>query len=469
MAANRPSAVLGSVAAVLLATGCTGLPVDAGRSATGSLLSARVSPTLAMTAARAARGEDDAAVARDIAGWLSVPLTVDAAVRVALLRNPTLQARFGALGLSAADVFEAGRLRNPSVDATFLLPRGDGVGNKSSVGVTLGFTDLLLRRSASRIAASAQAKTQAEVAGAVLHLVSDTQRAWVDAVAASQRVAVRKAVVDVTSVTAELAARYQEAGNISRLDLQVQQAAATEAQLALDRARAESVDARAALQSLLGLEGGSSFQLPQGLPAPDSLPELDFAVLRESARAERLDVVAARREVEALEQRLRVTRRTRLLGASDVGLGMEREGDGSRRVGPRLSLELPLFQQGQGRIARDEALLVQARAGLRAAELAVDVELQQYLERGRIARDAADRYRHALIPQREAIVDQMQQRTNQMLADSFALLLAKQQAHGAYDGYVDSVQEYWRVRVALLRASGTQLVAALPAVAEERQ
>ena len=89
-------------------------------------------------------------------------------------------------------------------------------------------------------------------------------------------------------------------------------------------------------------------------------------------------------------------------------------------------------------------------------------ELQQYLERGRIARDAADRYRHALIPQREAIVDQMQQRTNQMLADSFALLVAKQREQAASDGYVDAVQDYWRVRVALLRVAGTQLVSALP-------
>jgi cobalt-zinc-cadmium efflux system outer membrane protein len=149
-------------------------------------------------------------------------------------------------------------------------------------------------------------------------------------------------------------------------------------------------------------------------------------------------------------------------------VGVEREGDGSRRVGPQVSLELPVFQQGQGRVARDIAALAQARAAERSIELAIDAELQQQLQRVGIAHAAAEGYRSGLIPQREAIVAQMQQRTNQMLVDTFALLLARQQEQAAYDGYVDAVQDYWRSRVALLQAVGTQLVAALPPKMEDQ-
>jgi cobalt-zinc-cadmium efflux system outer membrane protein len=201
---------------------------------------------------------------------------------------------------------------------------------------------------------------------------------------------------------------------------------------------------------------------------PDTQPPFDFATLRDLARAERLDLIAARQQVSALEQRLRLTQGTRWLGNSELGVGIERDADGSRRVGPHLSIELPVFQQGQGRVARDVAALEQARAAAQAIEIAIDAELQQQLHRVGIARAASEGFRTRLIPQREAIVDQMQQRTNQMLVDTFALLLAKQQEQSAYDGYVDAVQDYWRSRVALLRAAGTQLAAALPPSREDK-
>jgi len=93
--------------------------------------------------------------------------------------------------------------------------------------------------------------------------------------------------------------------------------------------------------------------------------------------------------------------------------------------------------------------------------------VQQQLQRVALARDAAAAYREALIPQREAIVARLQEQANYMLVDTFSVLLAKQQEYAAYDDYVDAVQDYWRSRVALLHAVGTQLAAALPVATED--
>ena len=154
-----------------------------------------------------------------------------------------------------------------------------------------------------------------------------------------------------------------------------------------------------------------------------------------------------------------------LLARSDAGAAFEREADGSKRLGPSVSLELPLFQQGQGRVVRAVAELEQAQAVQRELEIAIDADVQQQLQRVALASDAATGYREGLIPQREAIVARLQEQANFMIVDTFKVLLAKQQEYAAYDGYVDAVQDYWRARVALLRAVGTQLVATLPVAA----
>jgi outer membrane protein TolC len=61
-----------------------------------------------------ARGEADLdVIAKRVAELLAKPLTVDDAVQIALLNNRGLQASFQELGITEAEVVQAGRLPNP--------------------------------------------------------------------------------------------------------------------------------------------------------------------------------------------------------------------------------------------------------------------------------------------------------------------------------------------------------------------
>ena len=55
------------------------------------------------------------------------------------------------------------------------------------------------------------------------------------------------------------------------------------------------------------------------------------------------------------------------------------------------------------------------------------------------------------------MVARQTERLNYMLIGAFELLLARQQEYDAYQGYIDSVRDYWQARVALARAIGTRL------------
>lgn len=141
------------------------------------------------------------------------------AVSVALSRNPILQSQFARLGLSAADVFEASSLSNPGLGLAVLWPEGGASGTKLTAGASSGFGELLLRHARIGVVSSEYRRMQELVAGAVVGLTVDVQRAWFDAVAATQKAAMRRTMAESAQTAADLAERYHQAGNINQLAL----------------------------------------------------------------------------------------------------------------------------------------------------------------------------------------------------------------------------------------------------------
>lgn len=428
--------------------GCAGVPLESGRSNVIDLVQKRSGIVVSAVPANPDQlGQD---LRRE-------PLQLATAIQIALLRNPTMQMEFARLGLSAADVFEASRLSNPGLSFAVLLPTGSASGNKLSASASLGFSDLLLRRVRTGIARSEYQRTQELVAARILALAVDVQNAWFESVAATQRAAVRRTIEESAQASGELAKRYMEAGNIDQLTLQLQAAAATEAQIAAQQAAGDVNAARGRLQALLGLDAAEAmWTLPDVLPEP-AADEVDVPSLQRLAQDSRLDLAAARSEARAAEQQLEATRHYRYLGVADVGAAGEREPDGSTRIGPAVSLSVPLFNQGQGATARRTAALVAARAVRNSLESQIGNEVQLQVDRMRLARAMAASYRDGLIPQREAVVARLQEHVNFMLADVFSLLQARQQEYSAYLGYIDAVERYWSARTELARAVGTRL------------
>src|SRR5512147_3082721 len=95
-----------AVVLAVLASGCASLPLAEGRSGVNALLQARSAPAEAVAVEGSAA--DAQRVEAEIAQWLSAPLTVESAQRIALQKNPRIRGTYAQLGLSAADVFEAG-------------------------------------------------------------------------------------------------------------------------------------------------------------------------------------------------------------------------------------------------------------------------------------------------------------------------------------------------------------------------
>ncbi|TFV94805.1 RND transporter, partial [Oxalobacteraceae bacterium OM1] len=90
--------------------GCASFSADGGFDEVGTLTRERTGQDVRFD--KAGRSADADAIVQSV---LAKPLTPDSAVRLALVNNRGLQSRFAELGVSEADLVQAGRLRNPGV------------------------------------------------------------------------------------------------------------------------------------------------------------------------------------------------------------------------------------------------------------------------------------------------------------------------------------------------------------------
>ena len=398
---------------------------------------------------------DDQEAERAIDRMLRHELTVDGAVQIALLANPSLQAKFEELAITQADLVQAGLLQNPSFTLGRTAWESEHINPNLFAAVEQSFLDLVTMPLRKRIAATELEAAKLEIGDHVLELAADVRAAFYTAQAAEQVVAMRRLVDEAAKASAELARRQHDAGNTSDLALSTELALSAQASLDRKRSEGEAAVAREQLNKLMGAWGPrTAWRLAARLP---ELPKEEAALehLESVAVGQRLDIGAARRNVQAMEYALGLAKTTRWVGTVQVGVEAGRLRHNRRfSFGPSVTLEIPLFDQRQAQIARLEAFTRQGESELRA--LAIDVRADVRSARARVltARGVVDELGKVIVPLRENIVRFSQEQYDAMLLGVYQLIQAKQSEFDAYREYIEALRDYWIARSDLERAVG---------------
>lgn len=451
--------ILSMLLASALLGGCASVPRDAGFTDVQAILDGRLDAKPRWNR----DSDDDRAASEAVGALLKAPLTADAAVQVALLGNRGLQVAYGELGIAQADLVQAGLLRNPAFSAG-RIRSSEAV--TTSLGVEFDFLGLLLRPRAKELEAARFETAKLRVADEVLRTAAEVRVAYYRALASRQDAAIQESVLRSSEAAADLAARQYNAGNASLRDQSRQQAMYVETRAQLARLRQQAANDRERLNRLLGLWGPQTqWRLPDRLPeVPRARPV--YPDVESVAIAQRLDVAAARRDVEYVGKVLGITRTTRYFSALDVGIDWEKDAGSPARVGPTLRLELPLFDQGQARMAKVEAVFRQS--GDRLAQIAVDARSQAREKQNdaQAAWEIACQQADALVPLRRRILAQTQLFYNGMLEGVYELLADYRESAAAAQALVNAQRDYWIALAELEHALGGRLPAAAPPATE---
>ena len=430
------------LAAALAATGCASLSPDGGRADVQALVGDNP-----LTRGAAPHRSPDARSTRAVDELLARPLDAEAAVRIALLNGPRMQAAFATLQVSDAERVQAASLPNP-VFAFGRLREGSAL--EIDRALRFNVINLIALPWQARWAGQRHEVAKMQAAQSVLALAADTRRAWVRAVAAEQGVAYLRDAKDAADAGAQLAHRMAQVGNWSALQRTREQLLLADAAAQLARAEQAAVASREQLTRLLGLSGtqAAAYTLPDRLPAlPASAP--DAGDVQALALRDRLDVRSAQMQNAATADALGLTRATGLIDAMELGavrntvFGNDANRTRTTERGFELALPIPLFDWGQARNARAEALYLQSAAQVREVGVRAASEARESLAHWNTAYGVARRYQDEVLPLRRKVNDEMVLRYNGMLASVWELLGETRASMVAVNAAIEAQRDFW--------------------------
>jgi outer membrane protein TolC len=373
------------------------------------------------------------------------PVDADAAVRIALLNNPALEASLAALAISDADRVQAAQLPNPHL-ALGRLREGQTLEIERMLSFNVIHLVSLPWR--ARYAGERLELAKLQAAQEIVRTAADTRKAWFQAVAARQTARYMRDAKEAAEAGAELARRMARTGNWSKLQQAREQSTLADLTAQLARAEQAAVSEREKLTRLMGLWGAQAdYTLPDQLPAlPTTLA--DRGEIEATALRERLDVRSAKDEARYVAASLGFTRATGFLDALAIGFVRNTtfdnaEGRRETQRGVELELPLPVFDWGQARSARAEATYLQSVARVRDVAVRARSEAREAWHGWRTAHDVARHYRDEVVPLRKFIADETVLRYNGMLASVWDLLGETRNHVAAITGAIAAQRDFW--------------------------
>jgi outer membrane protein TolC len=429
-----------AVASALLLSACKTFSPDGGMSTVAAVAGGGLNKSVV----RIGSAETAAQAKGEVARLLHAPLSAEAAVQIALLNNPGLQAAYNRLGIAEAVMVQASRPPLPSFSYDWVKTSIELDIERQIVASVLSLATWPAR---SKLAGVRFEQAELRAAEETLRLAADTRRAYIRAVAARQVLAGLSEAKESAEASAELAEQLNQTGALNKLDHARRQVFATEISAQVTAARQQVAAAQERLTRLMGLWGTDLAGLLPGV-----LPELprstqSLGAVAQRAMERRVDLDVARLEVEALARSFGLTRKTRLVNVLDVGGTSKTQKDRGEPSadggGFNVAFEVPLYDFGRARVREAEQRYYEALNELAAKVVNARSEAREAYGAYKASYAVAAQYQDEVLPLRDTISAETELQYNAMQVDAFALLDAARAKAAAQVAAIEAKRNFW--------------------------
>lgn len=375
------------------------------------------------------------------------PLTAESAVALAFRNNRHLRASLRELGVPRGWLAQAGALPNPAVEFDLRYQTDRAQPLQGDLRIEFGLSRAILTTQRVGVARAELEAAHARVAGTVLDLGYTVRAAWYAAAASEERLGVAQRSLDAFAAARDTARALHRAGNVSTLDLSVQEAAYETARITVAEMELERLDRREHLHRLLGLHGDATeWALAAELPAAPEALALD-GITETHAITASLDLSAQRSNLEALARRVGLSQSEGWLPDITVDAHAEQDGN-SYEFGGGARVTLPVFDQRRGATAAYGAQFDAALERYHASAVDLRSALREARNRLRSTHARARQYDAVIVPARERVMRETLLQYNAMQVSVFQLLQARRELLDATLARAEMRRQFWTASAA---------------------
>ncbi len=284
-------------------------------------------------------------------------LSPDEAAVLAVLANPRLRAIRDRQNIANAQLLQAGLLPNPRLSYGMDFPTGgetDETVNAFGVGLNWDIGSLITHQAKVYAAQASAGSVNLEIAWQEWQVAEAAKLHVYRLLIAEKLLALAKKIESERRQTRSIITNAVKLSEKTALDLSTANNAWRQARLAVAAAEQQRQRERFALNQTLGLAADRVIPLQQdiNLPAWQNVPSTAMVV--DEIENRRLDLLALKVGYESQEARVRAAVKSQF-PRINIGLSNERDIDNVRTMGFGVTIELPFFNQNQGRIAIERA------------------------------------------------------------------------------------------------------------------
>ena len=327
----------------------------------------------------------------------AAPISLQAALALAMQRNPGLRAAAQALAASEGALIQSRARPNPE------LAYSQEDTRRETRSMTLQWNQSIeiggKREARMKAAEHGRELARAELEAAQAGLRADVRTAFANVLAGQQRVQLHQKTLEIASSARDAAAKRVQAGKVAPLEETKARVAESSAELALAQARSGLRVARQQLAALWGAQpaafGSAVGELAQLPVLPDEGPMLQrLEYSPQMLRAQQ--AVFQARSVAELE-------RAKRLPDPSVSLGMKRAQEvGRNQLVVGISVPLPILDSNRGNQLQALRLADKAEDELLAIRQQMHALLQQQREQLQTSRAQAEQLAQQVLPAAES-------------------------------------------------------------------
>ena len=398
------------------------------------------------------REESHQEINNQISSILNKELNSSDVIKLALINNFELQAKYKELGLSQADLVQASYLDNPSSSISKRFP-----GKASEFDFSINFISALLLPMKKQMAEYEFEATKLEMVDAVLAHAFKAKELFHKYQLLQSELSLLQQKLRVEEAAMSTSKEYRKAGNIQELEFKEYEQKFHETRLELLHKKSETVAVKEQLNIEMGLSGAqTNWDSVPGLYKINSTE--DFSEnLEDVGISNRPDILSLNKRILAKAKQLGIVNITSYLPQLTITSHFEREPEGKKSTGPSIDFPIPIFNWGSAQRAAARNILEQANDQMKSLEVKIRAEVRSAQAQLAVNKAKVQYFQDFLIPVMEKKLTQAQLQYNAMNIGVFDLLKVKSEQTQVKIEYVNTVYEFWISRLELEKALGKEL------------